>query len=89
MEEMQKVQYRGVGGPGAQILSDPGQTLSPYSTCKDYSSACFCLFVVLSFMEVPLHRRDRLNHWSLVAEFNLQLLFPPRKPGGWVGKCQL
>ena len=33
--------------------------------------------VPLGFMEASLHRHERLNHWPLVTEFNLQALCPP------------
>lgn len=33
---------------GAEVLSDPGEALSPCPTCTDHS-LCFCVFVVFSF----------------------------------------
>lgn len=83
-----EVQYRGVAGRWGgrtQILSDPGQTLSPGSPCQDSSSVCF-LFVcwVFSYGGSIDWRGDGLSPWSLVVGFNLQLLSPPREPGGWV-----
>ena len=34
-----------------------------------------------AFMEVPLGRHDRLNHWPLVIELHLQSLFAPVSSG--------
>lgn len=78
MKEMQRAGY-GERGQSFHALS--GHTIL-FKSASVYQPRSSSNPILLGFMEASLHRHDRLHHWPLATELNLQPLSLLQSSGG-------